>query len=46
MEVKMGIIIREMVIGDKAEVTLEIICMIKAEAEVDLTKVQMLDIQW
>ena len=48
MEVKMEIIVREMVtleIEHKAEVISEVICMIKVEAEVDVTKVQMLDVQ-
>ena len=49
MEVKIGIIVREMVmvileIEDKAEKILEVTCMVKVEEEVDLTKVQMLDI--
>ena len=50
MEVKMGMIVREMVmvileIEDKAEEILEVTCMVKVEEEVDLTKVQMLDVQ-
>ena len=50
MEVKMGMVVREMVmvileIEEKAEEILEVTCMVKVEEEVDLTKVQMLDIQ-
>ena len=50
MIIKIGIIVRETILEileaeDKVEVILEIICMIKVEAEVDLTKVLMLDIQ-
>ena len=46
----MGIITREMgivllEIEDKAEKILEVLCMVKVEEEVDLTKVQMSDIQ-
>ena len=50
MIIKIGIIVRETILKileaeDKVEVILEIICMIKVEAEVDMTKVLMLDIQ-
>ena len=50
MEVKMGMIVRELAmvileIEDKAEEILEVTCMVKAQEEVDLTKVQMLDVQ-
>ena len=50
MEIKVGVIVREMVMGileteDKAGKILEVTCMIKAEEEVDLTKAQVLDIQ-
>ena len=46
----MGIITREMgivllEIEDKAEEILEVPCMVKEEEKVDLTKVQMSDIQ-
>ena len=49
MVVKMGIMVREIVMEileaeDKAEKILEVTCMVKVEEEVDLTKVQMLDI--
>ena len=49
MVVKMGIIVREMAmvileIEDKAEEILEVTCMAKVEEEVDLTKVQMLNV--
>ena len=49
MVVKMGIIVREMPmvileIEDKAEEILEVTCMAKVEEEVDLTKVQMLNV--
>ena len=50
MEIKMGMIVREMVmvvleIEDNAEEILEVTCMVKVEEEVDLTKAQMLDVQ-
>ena len=50
MVTKMGIITREMgivllEIEDKAEEILEVLCVVKVEEEVDLTEVQMLDIQ-
>ena len=46
----MGIIIREMgiillKIEDKAKEILEVLCAVKVEEEVGLTKVQMLDTQ-
>ena len=49
MVVKIGIMVREMVMDileaeDKVEVILEENCMVKVEEEVDLTKVQMLDV--
>ena len=49
MEAKMGIMVRETVMGileveDKVEVILGAICEVKVEEEVDLTKVQMLDV--
>ena len=40
---KMGIVLLE--IEDKAEEILEVLCMVKVEEEVDLTKVQMSDVQ-
>ena len=50
MVTKMGIITREvgivlLEIEDKAEEILEVLCMVKVEEEVDLTKVQMSDVQ-
>ena len=49
MEAKMGIMVRETVmeileVENKVEVILGAICEVKVEEEVDLTKVQMLDI--
>ena len=46
----MGVTVREMGmvllgIENKAEEILEVLCMVKVEEEVDLTKVQMLDVQ-
>ena len=46
----MGVITREMgivllEIEDRAEEILEVLCMVKVDEEVDLTKVQMSDVQ-
>ena len=40
---EMGMVLLE--IEDKAEEILEVLCMVKVEEEVDLTKVLMLDVQ-
>ena len=50
MATKVGIITREMgkvllEIEDKAKEILEVLCMVKVDEEVDLTKVPMLDVQ-
>ena len=43
MAKEMGIVLLE--IEDKTEEILEVLCMVKVEEEVDLTKVHMSDIQ-
>ena len=43
MAKEMGIVLLE--IEDKVEEILEVLCMVKVEEEVDLTKVQMSDVQ-
>ena len=40
---EVGIVLLEM--EDKAEEILEVLCMVKVEEEVDLTRVQMSDVQ-